>query len=72
MAEARLEASMAASERAAAVPVLAYASAWILAMPSMPTPMMTSATSTSIRLKPPILRMRARVHRQVMPLLVWL
>src|SRR5580658_4965317 len=52
IAEARLAACMAASERCRAMVVLESASACILAMPSRPTQMTTTATMTSTRLKP--------------------
>ena len=52
MAEARLDASMAASAREREAPVLDRARPCILAMPSMPIAMMMSATMTSTNVKP--------------------
>ena len=65
MAEARLAASSAASERMRAALVLDMASDCILAMPSRPTQMTTTATITSTRLKPllrPAVTMEARIR----------
>ena len=47
-----LEAWMEAMEREVEVPVSAKANAWILAMPSSPTAMITSDTRTSMSLNP--------------------
>src|SRR2546421_6867563 len=52
IAEARLAASMAASERRRAVVVVDTDSASILAIPNMPTQITMTATMTSTRLKP--------------------
>ena len=52
MADARLDASIAASARERDAPVLASARACILAMPSMPIAMMMSATMTSTSVNP--------------------
>src|SRR6516162_3534205 len=52
IAEARLAASSAASERSRAVPVFESESACSLAMPRRPTQITTMATMTSTRLKP--------------------
>src|ERR1700733_9922590 len=59
MDAARLAASMATSERTPEDAVVDSASACIVAMPSIPTATMISATITSIRLKPPAYRAAA-------------